>query len=106
MEDTHLTPEKIMQLATELLASGIVGTAWQHRVYPAHAHAPATAAELAARAGISVRGAQALVDGLTGFGLLRIEDGKYHNAPESSKFLVEGKPGYMGGFAKVEMLAM
>jgi len=35
-----------------------------------------------------------LLDGLTGIGLLTVSNGRYTNTPESSSFLVKGKPAY------------
>jgi len=52
---------------------------------------------IAMAAGTSVRGTQALLDGLVAFGLLAVASGRYINTPEAGQYLVEGKPGYMGG---------
>ena len=48
-----------------------------------------------------MRGAQALLDGLTGLGLLTLSEKRYHNSPDASLFLVKGKPSYLGGMAEV-----
>jgi ubiquinone/menaquinone biosynthesis C-methylase UbiE len=60
-----------------------------------------TVEKLAKRAGISERGAQVMLDGLTGLGLVELADGCYRNSADAAAFLVEGRPGYLGGFAKV-----
>ena len=56
---------------------------------------------VAEKTGISKRGAQALLDGLTGLGVVTIFEGRYQNTAEASTFLVQGKPAYLGGMAEV-----
>ncbi|WP_317850489.1 methyltransferase dimerization domain-containing protein, partial [Streptomyces venezuelae] len=50
------------------------------------------AAQLAARAQISERGAQTLLDGLVSIGLVTLERGRYRNTPAASAYLVAGRP--------------
>ena len=95
------TPDKIMQLVTGAWAASILGAAARHGLFTALEDNPDTAAGLAKKAGISPRGAQALLDGLTGLGILTLRDGKYQNTPEASAFLVKGKSGYLGALAEV-----
>jgi ubiquinone/menaquinone biosynthesis C-methylase UbiE len=95
------TPEKVMQLITGAWAASILGTAAGHGLFTALEDNPDTAAGLAKRVGISPRGAQALLDGLTGLGLLTLRGGEYHNTPDASAFLVMGKPSYLGAMAEV-----
>src|SRR6202140_5706379 len=98
---TGPTPEKVMQIITGGWASSILGAAAQHGIFTALEGNPATAEEVAKKTGISSRGAQALLDGLTGLGLLTLSNGKYQNSPEASAFLIKGKPSYMGALADV-----
>ena len=95
------TPEKVMQLITGAWAAGILGAAARHGLFTALEDHPDTAAGLAKRVDISPRGAQALLDGLTGLGLLALRGGEYRNMPEASAFLVTGKPAYLGAMAEV-----
>jgi len=95
------TPEKIMQLVTGGWATSILGAAAQHGIFTALEGNPATTEEVAKKTQISLRGAQALLDGLTGLGLLTLSQGRYQNTPEASTFLVKGKPSYFGGMAEV-----
>lgn len=95
------TPEKILQLITGGWACSILGAAARHGVFTALEGNPDTTDGLAKKIGISSRGAQALLDGLTGFGLLTVSDGRYQNNPDASAFLVKGKPSYLGGMAEV-----
>jgi ubiquinone/menaquinone biosynthesis C-methylase UbiE len=101
MNESQPSPERILQLSTGGWAAAIVGAAATHAVF-AHLEAGEdTAARLAKRADISGRGAQALLDGLLGLGLIELHDGSYRNTPEASTYLIEDRPGYLGGFAKV-----
>jgi ubiquinone/menaquinone biosynthesis C-methylase UbiE len=93
------SPEKIMPLVTGAWATGILGAAATHAVFK-HLETGATAAELARKAGLSARGAQALLDGLLGLGLIALEGGVYRNSPEASAFLVDGKPASFAGLAR------
>ena len=95
------TPEKIMQLVTGGWATSILGAAARHGIFTALEGNPATTEEVAKKTEISLRGAQALLDGLTGLGLLTLSQGRYQNSPEASVFLVRGKPSYFGGMAEV-----
>lgn len=60
------------------------------------AQGPATASELAWRAGLSGRGAQALLDALVALGLVEVSAGRYANGPGADAYLVPGRPGYLG----------
>jgi ubiquinone/menaquinone biosynthesis C-methylase UbiE len=98
---TGPTPEKVMQIITGGWASSILGAAARHGIFTALESNPATAENVAKKTGISSRGAQALLDGLTGVGLLTLSEGQYRNSPDASQFLVKGKPSYLGGMAEV-----
>lgn len=87
-----VSPESILQLWTAYWASAIVGAAAAHKLFTHLAAGARTADDLAQRAGISRRGAQALLDGLTGLGLVRPAAGGYENGAEAAAFLVEGGP--------------
>ena len=95
------TPDKVMQLTTGGWACSILGAAAHHGIFDALEGTPDTAENVARKTGISPRGAQALLDGLTGLGLLTLSRGKYQNTPDASAFLVKGKSGYLGSFAEV-----
>jgi hypothetical protein len=77
-------PDKVMQLISAGWACSILGSAARHGAFT-HLEGPGDdAAGLAKKASISPRGAQALLDGLTGLGLLTHSGGKYRNSPEAS----------------------
>ena len=95
------TPDKVMQCITGGWAAAIVGSAARHGVFNALEGDGDRVEGVAKKAGISSRGAQAVLDGLTGLGLVASSNGHYQNAPEASAFLVKGKPAYLGGMAEV-----
>lgn len=103
MNSGQPTSDRIMRLITGYWATGILGTAASHSLFTHLETGAADADQLAARAGISPRGAQALLDGLASLGLVELRDGVYINTAEASAFLVEGRPTCLSGFAKVKM---
>src|SRR5258706_15724032 len=101
MSDARPTLERIMPIATGGWASAILATSVTHSVFTHVDSGADTTEALARKAGISPRGAAALLDGLVGLGFLTVSDGHYKNAPDAAEFLVEGKPSYFGGFPKI-----
>src|SRR5579883_2351651 len=93
-------PDKIMQLITGGWAASILGAAARHDVFGALEQGATDAKTVAQKAGISPRGAQALLDGLTGFGLLTLSGGRYANTPETRAYLLKGQPSYLGLMAE------
>jgi SAM-dependent methyltransferase len=61
---------------------------------------PRSLDELTSLTKVSKRGLAAILDVLAGFNFLEREDGRFSLTPESSAFLVAGKPGYHGMFFK------
>ncbi len=95
------SPEKVMQIITGGWATSILGAGARHGIFTALEGRPATAAEVAEKTAISLRGARAVLDGLTGLGLLTLSEEKYRNTPEASAFLVKGTSSYLGAMAEV-----
>jgi ubiquinone/menaquinone biosynthesis C-methylase UbiE len=102
----HPSPEKVMQIITGGWAAAILGSAAKHGVFDALGEKGADAAGVAKKTGISARGAQAVLDGLTGLGLVKLSSGVYANTPESAAFLMKSKPAYVGGMAEVMTAAL
>ena len=98
---TGPTPDKVMQLITGGWAAAILGSAAKHGIFNALEGDGEDAKGVAKKTGISERGAQAILDGLTGAGLVTLSNGRYHNTPESAAFLIKGRPSYLGGMAEV-----
>jgi SAM-dependent methyltransferase len=92
-----------MRLITGYWATGIVGTASKYALFTHIEDGARTVEQLAARAGISIRGAQALLDGLVSLELIEVEAGEYRNTEEAAAFLVDHRPTSLTGFAKVKM---
>jgi ubiquinone/menaquinone biosynthesis C-methylase UbiE len=101
VSDEQPTPDLIMQLITGGWGASILAAGVTHSVFTRINDGETTVGTLAKRAGLSVRGTQALLDGLTGLGLLEVADGSYRNSLVAAAFLVEGRPAYLGSFAKV-----
>jgi len=104
MNPSPMNPEKIIQLATGGWRSAILGAASEFSLFQHLEGEGTTAAALKGKLPISDRGLQALLDGLVGIGLVEKLGDKYKNSPEASAFLIEGKPGYLGGFARVNLM--
>lgn len=103
MNSDQPTQDGILRLITGYWSTGLLGAAATHSLFT-HLDAGAdTAGLLAARAGISERGAQTVLDGLVALGLVEVRDGHYRNTPEADAFLVEGRPACLSGFAKLKL---
>jgi len=100
------TPDRVMQFITGGWASAILGSAARHGIFNALEGGGDDARGVARKTGISERGSQALLDGLTGLGLVTLTNGRYRNGPEAEAFLVKGKPAYFGGMADVMASSM
>ena len=100
MSDPELSPDGILQLATGAWGAGILATGVIHSIFTYLEAGATTTQDVATQAALSDRGAQVLLDGLVGLGLVDLSDGTYRNSPEASEFLVERKPAYTGGYVK------
>lgn len=96
------TPERILRLSTGAWAASVLATGVQSGVFDHVAAGADTVEALAAAARISARGARTLLDALTGLGLLEVADGRWRNAPEAARFLLRGRPEYLGDYALLE----
>lgn len=95
---SKLTPERLMQFAWGYAPPLIIEAAVKNQLFDLLEAAPSNAAELAQRAGASVRGVQAVCNALVGLGLLARKGGRYTLTEESAQFLVSRQPSYYGGF--------
>jgi 2-polyprenyl-3-methyl-5-hydroxy-6-metoxy-1,4-benzoquinol methylase len=103
MSGDRPTPDRILGLINGYWATGILGVAASHALFTRLETGTDTAEKLAVDAGISRRGAQALLDGLVGLGLVEVHEGRYRNTPEAAAFLVEGRPDCLGDFAQLKL---
>ncbi len=60
---------------------------------------PRTTPEIAASIGADPDRLSLLLYALVGAGLLDVEDGVFANTAETGRYLISGKPGYMGGLS-------
>jgi len=95
-----VSPEKIMQYVSGHWAAATLSAAVTHSIFTHVESGRATPETIAKAGGLSVRGVEALLDGLVGMGLVERTDGAYRNSREASAFLVEGKPTYLGAIAR------
>lgn len=100
MTDQEVTPGRIIQIGTGGWGAAILATSAIHSIFTHIDKGADTVDAVAKKAGISPRGAGALLDGLVGLGFLTVSEGRYRNEPDAAEFLVEGKPTYFGGFPK------
>jgi hypothetical protein len=89
-------PGPIIRLLGWAQASATLVAALELRLFDHLAAGPAGAAELAERARISERGAQALLDAMVALDVVELRDGRYRNGPAADAYLVPGRPGYVG----------
>jgi hypothetical protein len=95
---TQVTPERIFQYGWAYAAPLIIEAAIRNRVFDELDLGPKNADELHSATGASTRGLTAIADALVGLELLKKdESGRYSLTPESAAFLVQSKPGFMGG---------
>jgi ubiquinone/menaquinone biosynthesis C-methylase UbiE len=87
-------------LAAHAVAAAMA-TACKHRLFTHIEAGAATLDEIATRAGIARRGAQALLDALAALGFVRVLEERYTNAEDASLYLVEGKPAYLGAHVQL-----
>jgi ubiquinone/menaquinone biosynthesis C-methylase UbiE len=97
--ENQITPERLMQFSFAYAPPIVIGAAVSNKVFDVLANGAKTAEEVSKETGASVRGLRALMNALVGLELLgKDRTGKYSLAPESEKFLLQGRPGSLAGF--------
>jgi SAM-dependent methyltransferase len=99
-------PDRILEIANGYWATGILGVAARHSLFTHLEAGVDTVDQLAAKAGLSERGAQTLLDGLVGLGLVELRDATYRNTAEAAAFLVEGQRTSLSGYAELKLAEM
>lgn len=93
-----VTPERVMQFMWGYVPPLAIESAVCNGVFDALEQSPKNLDQLAAATGASMRGLRPVADLLVRLGILiRDDSGHYANTPESSTFLVSGKPTFLGG---------
>lgn len=91
---------RVHTILTAYLQSKAVFTALDLGVFEALAKSARTIEQLAVELDLERRPTRALLVALTGLDLVRRVGDAYENTAESSRYLVQGEPEYMGGFAE------
>ena len=105
-EGSQVSPQRIMEMAWSFAPPLMLASAIQLRLFDLLDAGPLTLAQAASKTSASPRGLRALMDALVALNFLAKQADRYELTPESSAFLVSGKPGYRGGFFKHVMHAM
>jgi SAM-dependent methyltransferase len=97
----EVDPGPLIKLTIADCAAKALHAAVQIGVFTALADGPATETEIRERTGIHGRLALDFLDALVGLGLLDRAGEKYQNGALAGAYLVQGKPGYLGGFVEL-----
>lgn len=95
-EGPQLTTVRLQNIAQSYGQSAALMAAVELDVFTAISEGAGTFDEVAAKLGIHPVNAERLIVLLSAAGLTELENGKLRNAPDVERFLVKGKPGYMG----------
>ena len=94
----EITPESLLQLNFSFAASRILAAGVQLGLFSLLAGGPASAGDVAGKAGTAERGTAMLLDALVGLGLLTKPGGRYQLTPATARYLVRDSADYMGAF--------
>ena len=98
MKDDGVTPDRIMELGHAFRGSKALLSAVELGVFTVLADGPLDLEALRNRVGVNDRGARDFLDALVALGMLvRHQDGRYTNSPETDFYLDRNKPTYVGG---------
>lgn len=90
------TPEAIRNLATAFQQSRVLLTAVELEIFTILDKHLMYSEEVAQKIKCDIRATDRLMNALVGLGLLKKIHGKFYNSESSAKYLVKGKPEYMG----------
>lgn len=105
MNDHHSPKEasvgQVMGILSGYWQTKLLFTAVESDVFTRLSGAPATAEDLARSLGHRMPGARDFLLALAGIGLLEAtDDGTFHNSPAAERYLVSGRPEFVGGYLK------
>ncbi len=100
MTEMNWTPPELLKMSGSYWSACTLHAGVKLDLFTPLSVAPATAAELALRAGLSERGVTMLLDALTALDLLHKEDGVFSNTPFAAEFLSTTSPKYLGHIIK------
>src|SRR6185369_15167709 len=92
-----VTPDAIMQLGFGYWGSKTLLTAVELGLFTELARGPMTLEDVRVRLHLHHRSARDFLDALVALGMLKRDQGKYANTPETDLYLDRAKSTYMGG---------
>lgn len=95
--DKYKSPADIMELANRFRASRVFLTAFELGIFSILGDEGKTSVETASILKTNPRATDRIMNALTVMGIIEKKNGSFYNTPAAAKFLVKGKPGYMGG---------
>jgi hypothetical protein len=101
MNETVLSPYPIMQLGLGFWSSKVLLSAVELGLFTALAEQPADTQALCGKLGLHPRSARDFFDALVALGMLERKDGIYANTAAAARYLVRGKPDYIGGILEM-----
>lgn len=98
--------EPILRAVTGYWATSVIGAAVKFSVFDHLEKSAMSIEETSHATGLSQRTTRALLDALSGLGLLAVNQCKYSNTASASSFLVKGKKSYIGEFVMLNLETM
>jgi 3-hydroxyisobutyrate dehydrogenase-like beta-hydroxyacid dehydrogenase/SAM-dependent methyltransferase len=92
------TPYEYLRLGTAFCGSKILLTALELGLFRLLADGPLSEPQVRERLGLHPRGSRDFLDALAAFGLLVRSGGGYANSTGAHRYLIAGRPEYVGGF--------
>ena len=102
--DEITSAEGIVSIANAFRTSRILLSAFELRLFTVLDHHLMSAADAAEKIKADPRAADRLMNALCGMGLLKKAKGKFYNSDIAAKYLVEGKPDFMGNLYHTNLL--
>ncbi|MFC4908390.1 methyltransferase [Actinomadura gamaensis] len=93
-------PQAVLKIASGARQAKVLIAANELEVFTALGDGPLSADALRERTGLHPYGASHFLDALVGLELLERRPGGYANAPAADRYLVRGRPEYIGGFLR------
>jgi hypothetical protein len=94
--ESRVVPKTIESLADAVYPSFAMLAGMELDVFTPLRDGPLAAEEIAQAAGTDRAKTAALLDALVAIGLLKFDGGRFQNSPEADRFLVRGRPDYVG----------
>jgi len=98
---THQTPDRILQLGLGFWGSKTLLSAIELGLFTTLGEGSLNVQELSQNLQLHPRGARDFLDALVALGMLRRDDGRYSNSPETRLFLDRSQPSYLGGILEM-----